>query len=445
MDKRAGEDVLLILQEAGKGMLNATSLNAVSRSRFSSQFVQPLYESYSFARLPATIQYLLGGTKWQTLPPDVLGSLPTRYNKVVLFFVDGFGWRFFERYAERYPLLNTFLQEGVVSKLTSQFPSTTPAHVTCIYTGQHVAQSGIYEWQFYEPSVDALIAPLRFAYAGDSQADTLKTSGLPAETFYPGRTFQQTLQSQGIQSHIFQSAAYIHSTYSQMMLKGATSRHPFRTLADALEQLVTHVLNKEESPAYYLIYYDKIDAAGHGFGPTSSEIESTIEYFFQTLEQLFYHKLRGLTGDTLLLLTADHGQVDVFPETTFYLNQRLPALTRFFQTNRQGQPLVPAGSARDMFLHIREADLDEAVTLLTEQLAGRAEVYRTSDFIARNFFGSPTPSPTFLSRVGNVVILPYANETVWWYEEDRFDMHFSGHHGGLTPQEMEIPLLALPL
>jgi predicted AlkP superfamily pyrophosphatase or phosphodiesterase len=426
-------------------MLNATSLNAVNSSRFSSAFVQPLYQSYSFARLPATIQYLLGGIQQQTLPPDILGNLPTRYSKVVLFFVDGFGWRFFEQYAERYPFLKTILREGVVSKLTSQFPSTTPAHVTCIYTGQHVAQSGIYEWQFYEPSVDALIAPLRFAYAGDSRADTLKSSGLPAETFYPARTFQQTLQSQGIQSHIFQSASYINSTYSQMMLKGATSRNPFHTLAEALEKLVPRVLNKEESPAYYLLYYDKIDAAGHGFGPTSPEIELNIAYFFQTLEQLFYQKLRGLTSDTLLILTADHGQVEVFPETTFYLNRRMPELTRFFQTNRQGQPLVPAGSARDMFLHIQEAYLDEALALLRERLAGRAEIYLTSQLISRNFFGSPTPSSTFRARVGNVVILPYADETVWWYEEDHFDMHFSGHHGGLTPQEMEIPLLLLPL
>jgi hypothetical protein len=44
-----------------------------------------------------------------------------------------------------------------------------------------------------------------------------------------------------------------------------------------------------------------------------------------------------------------------------------------------------------------------------------------------------------------VVILPYKNETVWWYEEGTFAMHFRGHHGGLGPEEMEIPLIVLPL
>jgi hypothetical protein len=34
---------------------------------------------------------------------------------------------------------------------------------------------------------------------------------------------------------------------------------------------------------------------------------------------------------------------------------------------------------------------------------------------------------------------------VWWRERHRFDMRFRGHHGGLSPQEMLIPLAALPI
>src|SRR5437588_11168228 len=123
-------------------MLNANSLNAVNSSRFSQRFVKPLYQSYCFANLPTTIQYLLSGHGQSALPLDVFGPLPTRYNKVVLIFLDAFGWRFFGQYADRYPLLKTILQQGMVSKLISQFPSATAAHVTCINTGLNVAQRG---------------------------------------------------------------------------------------------------------------------------------------------------------------------------------------------------------------------------------------------------------------------------------------------------------------
>ena len=98
-----------------------------------------------------------------------------------------------------------------------------------------------------------------------------------------------------------------------------------------------------------------------------------------------------------------------------------------------------------MFLHLKDERLDEVVPFLQTHLAGRAEVYRTEQLVAQHFFGSLQPSKEFLTRVGNVVILPYQYETVWWYEEGKFEMHFQGHHGGLTPEEMEIPLLLLAL
>lgn len=426
-------------------MLNATSLNVVNSSRFSQRFVKPLYQSYSFANLPGTISYLLTGVGQSALPLDVFGDLPTRYNKVVLLFIDAFGWRFFGQYAEKYPLLKTFLQQGAVSKLTSQFPSTTPAHVTCINTGLTVGQSGVYEWNYYEPLVDAVITPLRFSYAGDSPPETLKSAGIAPEMFYPAHTFHQHLQSLGVQSHVFQSAAYARSTYSSMIFRGTTSLTPFRMLEEALDALVKHILAKEESPAYYLLYYDKIDSASHLDGPDGQRPAMLIDHCFTCIEQLLYQKLRRLTGDTLLIITADHGQIEVSPATTFYLNREIPEISRYLRVNSQGQPLVPAGSARDMFLHVKDELLDEAIALLQQRLGSRAEIYRTTDLIAQNFFGSTTPSDAFLGRVGNTVILPTPRETVWWFEDGRFDMRFQGHHGGLTPEEMEIPLLLLPL
>ena len=84
------------------GMLNIPSLDAVNNAKFSQRFVKPLYDSYCFSNIPQTIESLLTGEGQSTLPTDVFGNLPTKYSKVILFFVDAFGWRFFERYAEKY-------------------------------------------------------------------------------------------------------------------------------------------------------------------------------------------------------------------------------------------------------------------------------------------------------------------------------------------------------
>src|SRR5437667_10613634 len=105
-------------------MLNTASVNAVNGSQFSQRFVKPLYDSYCFSNIPQSIDFLLTGEGRSALPLDVFGNLPTKYDKVILFFVDAFGWRFFEHYVEKYAFLKTALNTGIVSKMTSQFPWT---------------------------------------------------------------------------------------------------------------------------------------------------------------------------------------------------------------------------------------------------------------------------------------------------------------------------------
>jgi Type I phosphodiesterase / nucleotide pyrophosphatase len=424
-------------------MLNASSLNAVNGAKFSQRFVKPLYDSYCFANLPQAIEYMLTGEGHSALPQDVFTNLPSRYNKVILFFVDAFGWRFFERYAEKYEFLKTVLKHGVVSKMTSQFPSTTAAHVTCIHTGLNVGQSGVYEWNYYEPLVDEVIAPLLFSYAGDKERDTLKHAGIAAEAYFPRQTVYQRLHTMGIASYALQSEAYTQSTFSTIVYKGA-QLIPYRRWSEALMNLEELVFSDRAQVAYYFLYFDKIDATGHTYGPNSDQFERMMDTFMLMMEE-FYQKLAGKLEHTLLVMTADHGQLEVDPQKTFYLNRQAAGIEQYLQTNRHGRPIVPAGSARDMFLHIKEERVDEAIAFLQKHLENKAEVYRTQQLVGQHFFGPAQPSNEFMSRVGNVVILPYQDETVWWYEGGRFEMHFRGHHGGLMPQEMEIPLLLLPL
>lgn len=425
-------------------MLNTNSLNAVNGAKYSQRFIKPLYDSYCFSALPQTVEFLLTGEGRCALPGDCFGSLPTNYDKVILLFVDGFGWRFFQQFAETYPFLKTFLRHGVVSQMTSQFPSTTAAHVTCLHTGLPVGQSGVYEWNYYEPLVDEIITPLLFTYAGVKKRDSLRQSGIAAEAFFPPRTLYQKLKTQGVTSYVFQHESYTPSTFSDCVFKEATVRS-FKRLPEALSNLVELATTPTLSKTYYLLYFDKIDAVCHTYGPQSGQFKEAVDSFLRVMEELLYKQLSGKAGQTLLILTADHGQVEVDPRRTFYLNKMNMHIEQFLQRNQVGKLLVPAGSARDMFLHVKEEYIDEVVVLLQQRLATIAEVYYTEQLIGQGFFGSSEPSREFLARVGNVVILPYQHETVWWYEEGKFDMHFKGHHGGLTPEEMEIPLLLLPL
>jgi len=396
-------------------------------------FVKPRYDAGGFASLPGSIQSVFSGG-------EPFPAHPHEYDNLILLFVDGFGWRHFEKFGEA-PFLQKFSRGGSVQKLTSQFPSTTSGHVTNIHTGLNVGQSGIFEWNYYEPLLDAMIVPLLFSFSGTGERDQLKATGIDPRRLYPSQTIYPKLSALGVSSTIFQHREYTPSTYSNIVFKGATARG-YKSLPETVLNLAL-ALNEAKGRNYFFMYYDRIDSVSHDYGPGSAQVEAEVDMFMHVMEKQFIEKARP-AGKTLLLLTADHGQSEVDPATTIYINQAFPGIERFMKTNRKGELLVPGGSCRDLFLYIKDELLDEAQQLLANGLAGKADVVKTEELIEQGYFG-PQVSETFRAHVGNLVVLANRYESVWWYEKGKFEQNYYGHHGGLTPQEMEIPLLGLEL
>jgi len=382
-------------------------------------FIKPRYDSGGFAGIPTRIENAFASGN---------------YDAVVLFLIDGFGWRFFERFQDA-PFIQRIAKQGSIEKLTSQFPSTTAAHLTTIHTGLPVGQSGVFEWYYYEPLLDQIIAPLLFSFSGTKERDTLKPTNIDPSLLYPKTMFYPALSKMGVAPYVFGMREYTPSTFSNIVMSGAELRR-FNTLSEALVNLGA-LIEKQTRPAYVHLYFDKIDSISHEYGPNAPQTEAEIETFLLMMEHYFERIFKGKKR-VLFLMTADHGQVEIDPKTTIYLNTdlRFAGVERFLKSNRNGQLLVPAGSARDMFLYIKDDFLDESQAFLASRLDGRADVVKTEYLLSEGYFG-PEISSRFHERVGNLVILPYRYESVWWYEKNKFEQRFYGHHGGLTPQEME--------
>ncbi len=388
-------------------------------------FIKPRYDSGGFAGIPNRVKEAFASKQ---------------YDAVVLFFIDAFGWRFFEQYQES-AFIKRVAKHGKIEKITSQFPSTTAAHVTTIHSGLPVGQSGVHEWYYYEPTVDKVIAPLLFSKAGNFERETLNQMGGNAGEIYPKGIFYPALKKMGVDSFNFCIRDYMASTYSKTVMKGSEIRG-FKTLSEAFINLGL-LLEKQNKLTYIQLYFDKIDAIAHEYGPTAPQTEAEIKTFLLMMEYYFERIFTG-KKKVLFLMTADHGMAEVDPDKTIFLNKNINfrGVEKFLKANRRGQLIVPAGSARDMFLHVKENALDDAQEFLSNRLYGKADVVKTEDLITQGYFGDEI-SKRFHDRVGNLVILSYINETVWWFEKDKFDMTFLGHHGGLTPQEMETVLYSI--
>jgi len=403
-------------------------------------FVKPQYDSYCLTNIPATILSALTENQTGTqLPAD---CLPTKqqYKHTILFLIDGFGWNLIEKYFAKNALLKKIKKNGKITKLTSQFPSTTASNITTIHTGIPSAESGLYEWFIYEPEIDTIITPILYSFGNNQQRDNLKTTALVPEKLYPTQTFYEKLAQYQIPSFAFHPKELLDSVYSDNTLRGAQVIS-YRTFSEACINLNNH---RQQNPqkSHYILYYDRIDTISHIYGPNSPQAQAEIENFLFILENIFFKTAQN--SNTLFLLTADHGQIEVDPQKTLYLNVKYPQLEKWMKKNREGHLLVPAGSCRDFFLFMKEENLEEAYSFLSKELTEIARVIKTEKLLKEGYFG-PNPSSKLLNRLGNLVILPNPGEAVWWFEKGKFEQTLYGHHGGLTKEEIEIPLLALAI
>jgi Type I phosphodiesterase / nucleotide pyrophosphatase len=380
-----------------------------------------------FDQLPATLERVLTGTTAGPARDDPL--LHERHTRVALIYLDAFGWRFLERQGD-HSLLRRARSEGLVTQLTAQFPSTTTAHVTTIHTGLPVAEHGLYEWFVLEPSLRRIISPLLFAHAGDGRRETL-AGILDAEDLYPRGPFYARLAEAGVRCSAAQPRSIAGSSPNGALLRD-TEVLPFTTTEEGLAA-AAGALGAAEA-AYSLVYLHDVDALMHLRGPDDPAVDRAFAAALTAVEQAPF------PPGTLVLVTADHGMSPVDPARTIYVNELWPELPALLKLGADGRPLAPAGSCRDLFLHVRPGRVDKVRDGLAERLEGAAEVVTVDRLIADGIFSEP--APRLSERLGDVVVLPRYGEAVYWHEPGRFVQHLHGQHGGLSAAEMEIPLVA---
>lgn len=408
-------------------MINTKSIEHLKNY---TKYRKPDYGSYAFSRIPGTFNRLLGfPEKFNALPADCTQDVVT--DRVVVFFIDAMGWVFLERLLEENPILKNIYDNALVSKITSNFPSTTTNHVVAFSSGLTPGQTGLIEWQQYSKKLDQVIFPLPSIgltpTGHEKLGDKMKWNEL-----FPESQIMKDLKGNGVEIFNFKPQQTVSGLFSDS-LRVSAHECGYQTLPLGLEALSSKV---NETPGLYSFYYDKFDSALHEWGTSNNPPFHNLRYFFKQFEKLFLSKLNKKTS---VIFVADHGQVSINPRTTVYLNDVYPEILSKLKFTASGMPIAPCGSARDVFLHVNpefEAEVHEA---LSNKLSGVAEVVFVRDFIEQGYFGDA--SQTFLDNVGNILILPNKNDSVWFNHHPSFINKFFGHHGGLTPDEMETPFI----
>lgn len=407
--------------------------------------IYPRYEDFCISNLPSAIAFLLGAQSQSPLSEALrrAGLEPSKNYRVINFVIDGFGYDQWLWHAERIPFLRRLTEVGSLLPITSVFPSTTAAALTTLHTGLTPQQHGLTEWLVYFEELQKLIFTLPFSALGKVDRDGLLAEGADPKILFNGKTFYQSLAAAGVRSFVFTPRSYVHSAYSKLVHAGSKIV-PFKHLSGAFVKL-RHLLAQVAGPAYMYVYWNGFDHTAHMHGPDSDDCSVAVQKFSDLLEKQFIGCLDAKAAENVIVLvTADHGQVRVNPEQTIYLND-YPEVTASLLHNAADEQIGPWGSARDVFLSVEPDKRIEIRDFLTSTLAGKATVLETAEAIEGGLFGVGEMHPRFRSRVGDMLILPDENSTIWYEHLSGQKFGLFGLHGGLSSKEMLVPLMILRL
>jgi hypothetical protein len=414
--------------------------DSIRKQSSDGDFLYPCYEGTCISNIPGTILNLfnVGNDKLPKLPLEVDSHLRDGVDKVVLFVLDGFGYNQFLRCYKDHPFLKKLADKSDVFPLTSIFPSQTTNALTTLNTGLTPQEHALFEYYLYLKEADCIVNSLYFEPIGSKRRNELVERGFNPSILFRGNTIQNSLKEVGVKSFTHIYASYAYSQYSKLLFADSTLIPSLKS-SDLIVTLKKK-LEQEKGPAYFFVHLSNLDVISHEYGPNSYEYNAELSAISYLLDNELIQKVDVKTArQTLFLLTSDHGEVTIVPEDTTYLNGFTDVLCNLKQ-GRTGKTILPTGSARDVFLHVKEEKLAETQDLLTNKIGDKARVIETRDAVGEGLFGRGEVSSQFVDRAGNLLILPYRNETVWFEHFADIKYNPVGQHGGLNEEEMLVPL-----
>lgn len=325
-------------------------------------------------------------------------GLPTARRFVVLL-IDGLGEIQLREYAAVAPFLASCES---VAPLRSPIPSTTATSLTSLGTGLAPGVHGMAGYTVRDPASRQRLNVLKW----DRPVD-------PRE-FQPHPAVLSRIAATVVNDARFADSGLTRVSQADVPFVG------FRSVWERLDLVVDAV---SSSDVVYT-YESRLDHEGHGHGVGSSEwLRMLREIDAET------HRLRDeLPDDVLLLVTADHGMINL-PDAGRFDVDEYPRLLDDVE--------LLAGEARFRHLYTAPRAAEEVAARWRRQLGDHVEVRLRDD--ATDWFGPIDPAVA--ERFGDVLIAAQDDFAVFSTREFAVELKMKGFHGSTSAEETAVPLL----
>ncbi len=320
---------------------------------------------------------------------------------IVLFVVDGLGWHQIDRYRDQLPCLG----EALGTPITTVAPSTTAAALTSICTGVLPGEHGVVGYKIDTPQ--GLLNCLRWTAGSKSML-----KDLPPIDFQPVEPFL------GARPPVVTRAEFRVSGFTQAHLRNGEFCgwwSPATLVTEIADQV------KSGSPFVYA-YYDGLDKVAHVHGMQRHYLDE-----LKFVDALVERIIEELPEDAALLLTADHGMVEV-GDQVFDLDEELVQRTS-----------GTSGEARFLWLHAKDGRA-EGLLEAAQAHSDVAWIVAIEQILDECWFGAHV-TPEARMRMGEVAIV--AREPVALMDPRQPDApQLVARHGSMTREEMLVPFIS---
>lgn len=361
--------------------------------------LKPNYNN-SIMNIPNSLLKYYGLTPYHNTLPVLDELLVKPYKNVVLLVMDGMGMNVLERNLPE----NDFLRQHIKTEISSVYPCTTTAATTSILTGKTPAEHGWIGWSCYFKEVDKCI-DLFSSY----ESGTEKPASDENQAF-------KYLNYNSILNMINDKVkTYIVSSFSEYF-------------ANTMEGICGHLKNlcdNGERKFIYAYHYQP-DQDMHDLGISPKCINDMMKNYSNQLEALI-----NSLSDTLFLITADHGMIDIkmnCVENTQIEN----ALIRHICVE-----------PRCCSMYVKEEYKSDFPKIFASAFGDKFKLFTHNEFLKSGLLGEGTPHSKTEDFIGDYVAAAVSDITLWYKDINGEYTDYKAAHAGLTKEELIVPLIVI--
>ncbi len=272
-----------------------------------------------------------------------------------------------------------------------------------------------------------------FTPAAFQRRNLLLDEGMEPAQFLPVPGLAEALAEHGIESHVFINQQYSKGGLADIFFRGVTKVHEVvpGSAADLWSLLRRFLEDRRDDKLFISLYWGLLDAVAHLRGPSSSVIDAELRAWSTLMAREFLDLLSPEAArGTVVVMLSDHGQRDTPAARAIRLDQHPKMAERLL--------MKPLGEQRLSYLSLLQGQAQVVRRYVHDHLQHAFAILDSRRALEAGLFGPGKPTQETAARLGDLLLV--SRQDYFLYDGDGEPRNL-GLHGGLSAEEMLVPLL----